>query len=257
MNLPSPPQFQGEKLGRTLDEQPRDFIATATQAQFPTRYAIRRGNTKLVESLDLAEVQGFRLDTDPGETRASTPRDAAAAGLMRDLREARSVLRQRGFQAEFVAAGDGPITVEMNSAPVSATFLTLDRRGPSGILQLSPNGRELTIEGPASGFGFRFDRLKDANNLGTRDLVTVTTRNTTESEGPLEIALGASGKRPDANTINLNDPALESTEPPPCLRPDTGIRLCLWNYPGEKVSALPEIKDPALRERLRALGYIQ
>ena len=255
MNLPSPDQFQGEKLGNTLDKEPSDFIATATQAQFPTRYAIRRGQTKLVESLDQAEVQGFQLDTDPGEANAESPQDPSAAHLMAELRAARRILRERGFQAEVVAAGGAEVVLEMSSAPVSGTFLTLDRRGERGILRLSPDGRKLAVEGPASGFGFRFDRLKDSNNLGTRDLIAVASAS--PAEAPLEILLGVNGKRPDANTFNLNDPELESTSPPTCNPPAKGVRVCLWHYPGEKVSALPEIKDPALRERLRALGYIQ
>ena len=255
MNLPSPDQFQGEKLGNALDKEPRDFIATATQAQFPTRYAIRRGQTKLVESLDLAEVQGFQLDKDPGEANAESPQDPSADRLMEDLRAARRILRERGFQAEIVAAGVAEVVLEMTSAPVSGTFLTLDRRGEQGILRLAPDGRKLAIEGPASGFGFRFDRLKDSNNLGARDLITVASAS--PAEVPLEILLGVNGKRPDANTFNLNDPELESSGPPTCDPPGKGVRVCLWHYPGEKVSALPEIKDPALRERLRALGYIQ
>jgi hypothetical protein len=35
------------------------------------------------------------------------------------------------------------------------------------------------------------------------------------------------------------------------------VRVCLWRFPGEHVAAMPEIKDPAVREKLRALGYLQ
>ncbi|HAC81415.1 MAG: sulfatase [Candidatus Binatia bacterium] len=257
MNLPSPDQFQGEKLGRTLDQTPRDFIATATQAQFPTRYAIRRGHTKIVESLNAAEVEGYDLEADPGEAYATLPEGTTTAELMRDLRQARSILRERGFQMQVTGADNREIEIEMSSAPVSATFLTLDRRGEKGVLQLSPDGRRLQIRGPATGFGLRFDRLKDSNNLGNRDLVAFSDRNAAGKNTPLRISLGASGKRSDAATVDLNSADLESPSEPPCDKPERGIHLCLWHYPGEKVSALPEIKDPALRERLRALGYIQ
>lgn len=257
MNLPSPDQFQGEKLGQTLDQAPRDFIATATQAQFPTRYAIRRGNTKLVESLDLDHIEGFRLDADPQEENAAPMAGEVTAALMSDLREARSILRERGFQVQVVAAGDREIHLKMTSAPIAGTFLTLDRRGEKGIFQLSPDGRRLDIRGPAAGFGFRFDRLKDSKNLGRRDLVTLAERSPSGADSPWRISLGASGTPPDADTIDLNNAELESTKPPPCEKPERGIHLCIWRYPGEQVSALPEIKDPALRERLRALGYIQ
>ena len=257
MDLPSPDQFQGEKLGQRLEQAPRDFIATATQAQFPTRYAIRRGNTKLVESLDLAGVERFQLDTDPEETSPASIDDTATAALANDLRAARSILRERGFQAQLVAAGNTEIHLKMVSAPISSTFLTLDRRGEKGRLQLSPDGRRLEIRGPAAGFGFRFDRLKDSNNLGNRDLMTFAAYAPSGAEAELLISMGGSGKHPDADTLNLNDPALESAKDPSCKAPARGVHLCLWHYPGEKVSALPEIKDPALRERLRALGYIQ
>jgi len=35
------------------------------------------------------------------------------------------------------------------------------------------------------------------------------------------------------------------------------VRACVWRYPGEKLAAMPEINDPVVREKLRALGYLQ
>ncbi|MEO2169303.1 MAG: sulfatase [bacterium] len=108
MNLPIPPSFAGESLGRSLEAAPADLIATATQAQFPTRFAIRRGERKIIESLDRATPLSFTLGLDPGELHGTTPQSPEDLRLLRKLREARSILRERGFQAEVRGATTGP-----------------------------------------------------------------------------------------------------------------------------------------------------
>ena len=71
------------------------------------------------------------------------------------------------------------------------------------------------------------------------------------------VALGAEGRAPRTALIDLRNRSLETQEEPACTAPETGVRLCLWRFPGEKFLAIPEIKDPAVREKLRALGYLQ
>ncbi|MFP6665171.1 MAG: sulfatase [Deltaproteobacteria bacterium] len=257
MNLPAPPSFTGEKLGRRLNAAPADLIATATQAQFPTRFAIRRGERKIIESLDQEAPLSFALGRDPGERQGAAPQSEEELQLLQELREARRILRERGFQADIRSAGKAPVTLEIQAHPRSGTFLTLDRRGSTGQAVASSDGRRLTATGPAAGFGFRFDRLKDPTNLGRRDLVTIEARGAEGNPLPLEILLGAQAEHPDQNSFDLNAASLKTQAAPACPPPQGGVRLCLWNFPGDKPSALPEIHSPALRERLRALGYIQ
>jgi hypothetical protein len=257
MNLPTPPSFRGEKLGRKGEATSADLIATATQAQFPTRFAIRRGERKIIESLDQLEPLSFALGQDPGELQGYAPQSEEEIQLLQKLRDARRILRERGFQAEVRAAGRAMVSVEIEAHPRSGTFLTLDRRGAAGLTLASSDGRRIIAKGPAAGFGFRFDRLKDAPNLGQRDLVSLKARDAGGKTLPLEILLGAAATRPDKNILDLNAANLVTRTDPACPPPAHGARLCLWRFPGDKPSALPEIRSPALRERLRALGYIQ
>jgi len=57
--------------------------------------------------------------------------------------------------------------------------------------------------------------------------------------------------------VDLANPALTSEVEPACAPPASGVRACVWRYPGEKLAAMPEINDPVVREKLRALGYLQ
>lgn len=257
MGLPVPQSFRGEALGRRAAGASPQLIATATQAQFPTRFAIRRDDRKIIESLDREGAESFLLSRDPGEAAPTAPASSQEARLLEELRAARAILRERGFQAEVRAAGSDAVALSLRSHPRSGTFLTLDRRGTAGTAQATADGRSVRASGPAKGFGIRFDRLKDPANLGRKDLVELTTEDASGRSLPLHIALGAAGQTPDAGVIDLNAAEIEATEAPGCPAPETGVRACLWRFPGEQPAALPEITDPALRKRLRALGYIQ
>ena len=57
--------------------------------------------------------------------------------------------------------------------------------------------------------------------------------------------------------VDLANPALTSEVEPACAPPASGVRACVWRYPGEKLAAMPEINDPVVREKLRALGYLR
>jgi hypothetical protein len=57
--------------------------------------------------------------------------------------------------------------------------------------------------------------------------------------------------------VNLREPSVRVERPPACEPPAEGVRVCLYNPPGEHAEALPEITDPKVREKLRALGYVQ
>ena len=71
------------------------------------------------------------------------------------------------------------------------------------------------------------------------------------------IALGKDGTAPADDVVDITAASVTSNAEPACAPPDAGVRVCLWRFPGEQVAAMPEIKDPAVREKLRALGYLQ
>ena len=71
------------------------------------------------------------------------------------------------------------------------------------------------------------------------------------------LALGGEGAAATDDVVDIAATALTSASRPPCAAPQSGVRVCVWRYPGEKVAAMPEISDPAVREKLRALGYLQ
>lgn len=267
LSLPRPADFTGGSLAEAIaapDENGPPLFATATQAQFPTRYAVRTRDRKLIESLDTGTRELFDVGSDPGEKHnVADDEITAAAPLVESLEEARSILRERGYQIEIVGprSGKADVHVRLEGHPKSGTFLTLDRRreGARPKVSITADGMHLDARAQvdATGSGFRFDRLPDPRNLGTKDLVRVSL----EVDGrPVKrdvIALGADGRAPRTDMIDLRNKGLQTEAAPECLVPDEGIRICLWRFPGEKFLAVPEIKDPAVREKLRALGYLQ
>lgn len=265
MGLPGTGDLDGRSLDLAIEGKgsAAPLVATATQAQFPTRYAIRTESRKLIESIDRSSLELFALNEDPKEQTNRAGTAAETPTLHADLRRARRLLRERGYQVQLVAAPDTTAEVELvlQAAPNTGTFLTLDRRtSPSPArVSVQPDGMRLEASATVAepGTGFRFDRLLDPRNFWGADFVDLEVR-VDGKPLPLErITLGARGASPEAARLNLRGPELDADQDPPCAPPSEGIRLFLWELPGEKPSALPEIKDPAMRERLRALGYLQ
>ncbi len=267
LDLPRPDGFTGASLRDAIDAPDREgppLFATATQAQFPTRYAIRTRSQKLIESLDSGRREFYEVGRDPAEREDVAPREPpGGAELAESLEEARRILRERGYQLRVVARGPKPtdLRIRLEGHPKSGTFLTLDRRaeGAPPRVEVSPDGKDLTaqVRADTSGTGFRFDRLANPNRLITKDLIRVTV----EVDGrplPRSVwALGADGHAPRTDLIDLRNRSLETTTAPDCPPPDEGVRLCLWRFPGENFLAIPTVEDPAVRKRLRALGYLQ
>jgi hypothetical protein len=240
-----------------------ELFAAATQPQFPTRFAIRRGGEKLIESIDSGRRELYELAADPREQRdVLSARPEIAEGLAERLDGTRAPLHEHGYQVRVVAAEPGaPVAVKFESAPRSGTFLSVDRREPTGEprLHVTPDGNTLGFEARAgvSPTGFRFDRparsrepdrSRSHQGHGHR-------RRRPRSRGGGRPRLG--GSPPAADTVNLLDPGVASERPPSCDPPAEGVRVCLWRAPGEKLEALPEINDSKVREKLRALGYVQ
>lgn len=265
--LTRPPSFEGETLdGAIAAPQARGsaLLATATQPQFPTRFAIRKDADKLIESVDTGKRELFDVRQDPDERNdlsASAPQKGDA--LEGELDQTRDLLRQRGFQVRVVGAPgtDAKVAVELRSEPRSGTFLSVDRREAAGSPQLavSPDGNALTFSAQAGSdpTGFRFDRLRAPNNLSGTDVVKLTVQVDGAPAAPSSIALGAAGAALEGATVDLQQATLLTEQMPACAPPAEGVRVCLWQFPGEKVQALPEITDPKVREKLRALGYLQ
>lgn len=267
--LPRPEGFTGEPLSTAIaspEADPPPLFATATQAQFPTRYAIRTARKKLIESLDSGRLELYDVAADPGEKR-DLPTGAAGTGdvavLGRELDDAREILRERGYQVRIVgpAAEEVDVRLDLEGHPKSGTFLTLDRRmeGTPPRLAVAKEGMKLEAQARvgASGSGFRFDRLGDPHNLGAKDLVKLTL----EVDGaPVErsaVRLGPEGRAPRTDYVDLRNRSLEAETAPECPAPEAGVRVCLWRFAGEGFAPIPKIDDPAVREKLRSLGYVQ
>jgi arylsulfatase A-like enzyme len=265
--LTRPPSFEGATLEAAI-AAPRApsgaLLATATQPQFPTRFAIRKDADKLIESVDSGKRELFDLQQDPDERKdlsASAPFESAA--LESELERTREGLRQRGFQVRVVGApgNEAQVAVELQSEPRSGTFFSVDRREAAGSphVAVSPDGNRLSFSARAGSdpTGFRFDRLRAPANLSGADAVKLTVTIDGEPASPDAIALGAAGTSPPSPVVDLLQPNLTTEQMPTCAPPAAGARVCLWQFPGEKVQALPEITDPKVREKLRALGYLQ
>ncbi len=275
LGLPIPAGFEGRPLAQVLANPalPADpLLATATQAQYPARFASRIGDLKLIEGLDHSTREIFDLRADPTEKRPR-PADevAAAARATAVLEQARAPLRERGVQARWVAAKSGPVALVLRSRPHSGSFVTLDRHpGAQPLrLSLSPDGTTLNARAetsPDTTAGFRFDRTVDPSGKSPRDLILVALADATA--GPLVVELGADAGRLERAPatagaaaaggieVDLRDPRLETTQAPTCPAPEVGIKLCLWRGRGDTPLARPGIGDPEVRRRLEALGYV-
>ena len=267
LSLPRPEGFTGEPLSRALAAPGKDgppLFATATQAQFPTRYAIRTRSQKLIESLDSGRLELYAVSRDPAEKDDTAGVALAdARPLVERLDASRRILRERGYQVQMVGpkTGEVDVHIRLEGHPKSGTFLTLDRRSgePRPRITVSPDGMDLDVTAKvgAAGSGFRFDRLPNPRSFMRKDLVRVAVEVGGEPVSREVIARGAEGRPPRTNLIDLRNRSLETTREPSCPPPDEGVRVCLWRFPGEKFLAIPEIKDPEVREKLRALGYLQ
>lgn len=265
--LERPKTFEGRPLSQAIAAPTApgdDLIATATQAQFPTRYALRTDDRKLIESLDTGSRELFAVKTDPRETNnLAAERPDEVATLEARLWAARSALRGRGYQVKVVGPQSGSAQVELRlvSQPRSGTFLTIDRTATSGAprLVLSTDGANLTLRADvgAAGTGFRFDRLLSPRNIARDDKVAFEVLVDGKPAGHAVLGLGKDGKAATGDVVDLTEAALTSDTEPGCAAPERGVRVCVWRYPGERLAAMPEISDPAVREKLRALGYLQ
>jgi arylsulfatase A-like enzyme len=255
--LPRPASFTGRSLD--IETPDVDQIATATTAQFPTRYAIRTASHKLVESLDTGTTALYDLDADPGER---SDRLADEPGLSSELATrlfaARAPLREHGFQVAVAGpdSGRARFRFRLEGRPGLGVFQTIDRTGPPvpGMrLVLAPDGSTLDATGEvdAKGAGFRFD-------IGAgKDPLRVTLEIDGAPAGEDAVRLGRAGT-PAVGRLDTLDPALATDAAPACPSPASGVRVCVWRHPEAVAEAPPsEGPDAAARERLRALGYVQ
>jgi len=265
--LERPKTFEGRPLSQVLAAPTApgdDLVATATQAQFPTRYALRTDDLKMIESLDTGRRELFAPRSDPREEHdLARERPEDLAKLEARLWSARRVLRERGYQVKVVGPRSGSAKVELRlvSEPRSGTFLTIDRTAASGAprLVLSTDGANLTLNAnvDAQGTGLRFDRLLSPRNIARDDKIKLELLVDGKPAGRDAIALGKDGVAASDAVIDVSAAALDAAAEPGCAAPERGVRVCMWRYPGEKLAAMPEINDPAVREKLRALGYLQ
>ena len=265
--LERPASFEGRKLAEAIaapDAPGDELVATATQAQFATRYALRTDQLKLIESLDTGQRELYALPSDPHEEKnVAAERQEQLDQLEKRLGAARQILRDRGYQIRIAGPRSGSVKVEvrLTSEPRSGTFLTIDRTSASGEprLALSTDGANLTAQGTvdATGMGFRFDRLLSPRNIARDDKIKIEVLVDGKPIERSALAIGASETAPADDVVDLTAEKVTSTTAPACAAPESGVKVCLWRFPGEKLAAMPEISDPAVREKLRALGYLQ
>ena len=164
LSLPRPEGFTGGSLAEAIaapDEDGEPLFATATQAQFPTRYAVRTRTQKLIESIDSGTRELYQVGTDPGEERnVAAAGLETSTGLVRSLEDAREILRERGYQARLVGpeSGAAEVRIRLEGHPKSGTFLTLDRRSDDTRpkISISTDGMNLdaSADVDATGTGF-------------------------------------------------------------------------------------------------------
>jgi arylsulfatase len=269
LGLPRPATFLGRGLADAIahpDDAPDDAVATAVMAQFPTRYALRTPGFKLIDDVGAGRISLYDLAHDPQEEHDVLPEHEREAEPLRSrLAAARAPLRERGFTVRIVGpeTGVAGFRLTLTNAVDVETFATLDRiDGAPGaaVAHLAPNGRGLDVEGrvDASGVAFRFDRPSG----GAGRVLEVTPVLAVDGAPAGEVRLGADGHAPPNGRFVL-DAALDAPQPPPCAAPPTGVRVCVWRVPTGAPAAPaappsgPAATDPAVRERLRALGYVQ
>src|SRR5262249_2651810 len=138
-----------------------DLVATATTSVWPTRYALRTADAKLIERVDDGASMVYDLRNDPSERRnllLSNP--AAADGLTPRLVARRLPLAEQGIQVRIVGpvAGVASFRFALQALGDSASFDTLARTsGPVDTrVALSRDGHWLRVKGKtdAGGRGF-------------------------------------------------------------------------------------------------------
>ena len=268
LGLPPPASFEGRPLDAAIaapDEPGDDLVATATVPQFPTRYALRTPAAKLIDSLDATDPSLHDLGADPAErvdVRSSQP--ALAAALGERLGVARRILGRTGYHARVVAAPGSArrFRLHLETPGDAGTFTNLGRGQGTAALTIvsSPDGRAITVEGSTDPDGrmFRFDRKLRGMVLrrGGVDVIDYTAQ-IDGAPAELSVQQGSAGVPSQPGRIDMLQPSLEATAPPPCPPPAGGLRLCVWRYPAALAPATPAGIDDAARERLRALGYVQ
>ena len=265
--LPAVPALTGRSLAAALarpGDQADDVVATATNPQFPTRYALRRPPWKVIEEVGDGSVALYATDTDPAELHdIHGQHDAETTRLVGDLRAARAVLARRGYQVVVIGSPARAVPYRLTLEEMAATgsLATMDRIGdPSGDrVTLTTDGRTLELQGAADARprGVRFDRPSSPLGGSAQDSLQFTLDVDGAPSDGTSVRLGSDGHAPSGDRIAL-DASLESPATPPCPTPDAGVRVCLWRYPTALTPVgSPAVHDAATRERLRALGYAQ
>jgi Sulfatase len=281
-SLPTFPTVQGASWRPLIEGRAeaaaRPVFARAANPTFPWRFALRTPTHKLIDTVDPVGEQLFDLRIDAGE-RINQLWNPIEWGARDELRAALGAFRApravAGFQLR-AAAGPGPaiaLEVDIKSGP-ALVLANPDRIDPrsGGTLAMRDDQRALswkTSIGPGATQGIRFDRESMFSMEADADLtvdVRVDGRRldpaqlrvgpaaTPSPTMPFVFHLGASqlfGPRPE------EPPLVAATPPSITTPPGAGVQLWLWRgeTSGSGGVARPAV-DPAQRERLKALGYV-
>ncbi len=269
--ITAPTGFAGRSLAEAVarpDAPPDDLFATATTAQFPTRYGIRTADAKVVTTVNDGGTRMWDLRADPREHKDILPANPTAGDALAErLAAQRKPLEDHGWQMRVVGpvAGVASFRLSLQSRDNTGVFETLDRTGGplDTRVAMTRDGSGVRVKGhtDADGRGFRIDRrlLPLTAVAGKPDPVRVSLT-VNGVPRPEMVRLGVGSDLPANRIIDTRTSALEAEDPPKCPPPVTGVRVCLWHEPvaqPEHAPAIAPVPDAAARERLRALGYVQ
>ena len=278
LDVPVQSGMEGQSLmplvrGKTSEERP--VFARASNVGLPQRFALRSGGYKVIETLHPQGIEAFDLRADPKEQRdvsADPAHQAMVRSLTTRLERYRAPLADAGFQVRVTVPTDETADVEVVVSRRAGNAIQLpDRVGPSaGTLDLSKMGGRLTWrarmgEGTS---GFRFDRGASSALYADTPL-DFNVRIDGRAARPQDVVLGARRTHPESvpfvyEVVGLpgetqEKPALAVEEAPALVAPAGGRpKVQIWRT----LSAAPLTTagvpmDPAARERLRALGYVE
>jgi arylsulfatase A-like enzyme len=237
----------------------RTVFATVSYAEprTPPRQAVRSRDAKLIHNVEDGTYEVYDLAHDRGERRNLGP-DAPVAGALRaTLDTVRTTIAAAGDQLRLRSTRNQPTryVVTLISSP-SAPIVDVDRLTLEAGDWVVTGARAgaLTLRGvlePGGEDQIRMDVRAPNGTLGVRIALDDA------PAPPGTLRLGPSG-RPGGPAVDLADPALVG-DPPAVATADAAVppvTVSFWRVPASSAQHAPAPLDPATRERLRQLGYV-
>jgi arylsulfatase A-like enzyme len=255
--LPAPQGFQGASLrpaveGRAEPAHPVVFAEQLSPKE--VLYAGTDGRFKYIYQLIPSPKEMlFDLASDPGETRdllASAP--DATRGLKSEVLNFMQ-LGQAGYHVS-VGGGDPKASFRLE-ATSEAPFGDVQRfaLATGETLTISPDRRRLDYSFPSGGVAHHLVLRTEPPGAP----VQIGIAKAGHPVAPLDVALGADGRHPDAVPFTATPEALTVSlaQGAELLKPE-GAPVKLWFIQAPSTGRKATI-DPDLQQKLKALGYIE